>query len=104
MTKNEFIMCSILFFKKYKGRNIEDVVQTIEGWKPVKGKIEELIFENDDIFKVFMDNKKEVCLFWSGEKFFRIDGYSKKSFKNIERFQTVNDVLGTFNLDLEDIV
>ena len=104
MTKNEFIMCSILFFKKYKGSNIEDIVQTIEGWKPVKGKIEELIFENDDIFKVFMDNKKEVCIFWSGEKFFRIDGYSAKSFKNIESFQTVNDVVGTFNLDLEDIV
>ena len=104
MTKNEFILCSILFFKKFKDKNIEDVVQSIEGWKPVKGKIEELIFENYDVFKVFTDNKKEAALFWSEEKFFRIDGYSAKSFKNIESFQTVNDVVGTFNLDLEDIV
>ena len=104
MTKNEFVMCSILFFKKFKDKNIEDVVQSIEGWKPVKGKIEELIFKNGDIFKIYINNKKEACLFWSSVENFRIDGFSGKSFKNIESFETVKDVLETFKIDLEDIV
>lgn len=104
MTKNEFVLCSILFFKKFKGRNIEDVVQTIEGWKPVKGKIEELIFENGDTFKIYINNKKGACLFWNLYEKFRIDGFSNRSFKNIESFETVKDVLETFKIDLEDIV
>ena len=104
MTKNEFVLCSILFFKKFKGRNIEDVVQTIEGWKPIEGKIEELIFENGFIFKTYINNKKEACLFWSSNGYFRINGFSEKTFKNIGRFETVKDVLETFKIDLEDIV
>lgn len=104
MTKNEFKICSILFIKKFKGSNIEDVVQTIEGWKPIEGKIEENFFENNDIFKTYINNKKEACLFWSLGENFRVDGFSDKSFKNIECFETVKDVLETFKIDLEDIV
>ena len=104
MTYNEFKLCSILFFKKFKGRNIEDVVQTIEGWKPVKGKIEELIFVNGETPCAYLNNKKEACLFWSSVEKFRIDGFSKKYLKNIESFETVKDVLETFKIDLEDIV
>ena len=80
------------------------LTKTIEGWKPVEGKIEELIFKNGDIFKTYLNNKKEVCLFWSSVENFRINGFSKKSFKNIESFETVKDVLETFKIDLEDIV
>ena len=104
MTYNEFKLCSILFFKKFKGRNIEDVVQTIEGWKPVKGKIEELIFVNGETPCAYLNNEKKACLFYSVDEHFRIEGYSSRPFKNIECFETVEDVLETFKIDLEDIV
>ena len=104
MTYNEFKLCSILFFKKFKGRNIEDVVQITDDWKPVKGKIVELIFSNDITNIMYLNREKKACLFWDFGVCFRIDGYSSKSFNNIDTFETVKDVLETFKIDLEDIV
>ena len=105
MTKNEFVLCSILFFKKFKGRNIEDVVQITDDWKPVKGKIEKLIFVNIGNFcGCVNDDRERACLFYDGDRNLRINGYWSSLIKNTDSFKTVEDFINHFKIPFKDIV
>ena len=82
MTKNEFKLCSILFVNTFKNKNIEDVVQITDDWKPVKGKIEKLIFVNIGNFCANVnDDRERACLFYDVDCNLIINGYGSPQLK-----------------------
>ena len=106
MTKNEFKLCSILFVNTFKNKNIEDVVQITDDWRPVKGKIEKLIFVNIGNFcaNVNDNDREHACLFYDDDCNLIINGFGSPQIENIDSFKTIKDFINHFKIPFKDIV
>ena len=99
MTYNEFKICSILFYDKFKGKNLKDVVEENKYFRPVNDIIDNPSFDHGNRF--FINSRTDRTLLYFSHNELRIDGFGN----NIsEKYKTFDIFLKTFGISFEDIV
>lgn len=102
MTENEFKLCSLLFYTKFKGKNLKDVVEENKYFRPVNVIIDNPSFDHKH--KFFRNLQSDRTLLYFSHNELRIDGFGNNISKNYNSFETFDIFLKTFGISFEDIV
>ena len=102
MTYNEFKICSLLFYTKFKGKNLKDVVEENKYFRPVNVIIDNPSFDHGNRF--FRNSRSDRTLLYFSHNELRIYGLGNNISKNYNTFETFDIFLKTFGISFEDIV